>query len=82
MADKNAEFIVTDSFHATAFSIIYNKEFYNIKRKNRNVRIENLSRVFKIENRFVGDYEWMERREIDYSDINQRISLQRERSIN
>lgn len=75
---KDAEIIVTDSFHATAFSIIFNKEFYNIRRSSRNIRIENLYNIFDMERRYVKLDElgghW-QRTGIDYTEINQRLVL-------
>lgn len=32
---KNAEYVLTDSFHATVFSIIYNRQFFCFERKSR-----------------------------------------------
>ncbi len=45
---KNADYILTDSFHATAFSIIFNKKFINISPGETSTRITsilNLTRV-------------------------------------
>ena len=39
---KNADFVVTNSFHGTAFSIIFKKKFYCVSHTTRNTRIENL----------------------------------------
>lgn len=44
---KNAEFVMTDSFHVTAFSIIFHKQFYVFHRRDDNMkdmfsRMENL----------------------------------------
>ena len=56
---KYAEFVVTDSFHASAFSIIFNKPFVSLPvdnvptEKSRNVRIENLLRQFSLSDRFI-----------------------------
>ena len=49
----NADAILTDSFHCTAFSIIFHKKFFNIKRPSRNNRIENLYEKFHIQSRYV-----------------------------
>ena len=52
-----AEFVLTDSFHATAFSIIFNKSFYVLKRfsdtspKSQNSRIYHLLNMTGLENR-------------------------------
>lgn len=69
----NADAIVTDSFHCTAFSIIFNKTFYNIKRPTRNNRIENLYRKFGMESRFV-NVDDIPSKEIIYTKINIALS--------
>lgn len=52
---KNADYIVTDSFHGTVFSIIYDKNFCVFERHNpkdsnaQNSRIYNLLRIAKAE---------------------------------
>ena len=50
---KNAECILTDSFHAVAFSIVFHKEFYAFRRKQKSVnsmfsRIENLLQRYNL----------------------------------
>lgn len=47
----NARYVVTGSFHAICFSIIFNKNFYYILNKNngRNSRLEDLLNVLKID---------------------------------
>lgn len=53
---KNAEIVVTDSFHATVFSIIYNKTFYTIQREEEETmenRIKSLLSIVNEEKRFI-----------------------------
>ncbi len=49
---KNASYVVTSSFHGTAFSIIFRKQFVSICRKGRltNSRIEDLLKLLHLEN--------------------------------
>lgn len=48
----NAEAVVSNSFHATAFAIIFHKEFFVIERKERiNTRMNDLLKVFGVEDR-------------------------------
>ncbi len=53
---KNAEYICTDSFHGTVFSLIYNKTFFNFRRYNKknkastNSRIDSLLKIAGISN--------------------------------
>lgn len=53
---QNASYVLTDSFHAVAFSIKFNKEFYVFDRKQDGVssmfsRIETITKRFGLENR-------------------------------
>lgn len=48
---RNAEYVCTDSFHCSVFSILYKREFYTFRRYNRNTRQSTNSRLdtlFKI----------------------------------
>lgn len=50
----DAEFVITDSFHACVFSILFKKQFAVIGNKERGLsRIESLLRSFGLENRIV-----------------------------
>lgn len=53
----HAELVLTDSFHACIFSIIYEKSFYVYGRgkevQNMNARIETLLKKFQLEDRYV-----------------------------
>lgn len=54
-AIRNAEYVFTDSFHAAAFSCIYNKEFFVFPRKNHpgmDERVSSLTHIFGVESRF------------------------------
>lgn len=49
----HAKIIVTNSFHATAFSVILKKEIWVLKHSKRNMRIENLLEQVDISNRMI-----------------------------
>lgn len=54
---KDAEFVISNSFHATAFSIIFHKEFCVVKRKeNINMRMVDLLKEVGLEDRMVGSF--------------------------
>lgn len=42
---KNAEYVCTDSFHGTVFSLIFNKKFFNFRRYNSNSKASTNSRL-------------------------------------
>lgn len=54
---RNAQYIFTDSFHCSVFSILYEKNFYTFSRfshkakQNTNTRIENLLEITGLQNR-------------------------------
>lgn len=47
----NADYVVTNSFHAVAFSIIYQKKFLAFLHSNRGARIRNILHIHELENR-------------------------------
>ena len=53
----HAEFIITDSFHGTAFSINFHKNFIVINERQYNERIYNILNILGIEDRLVMDYQ-------------------------
>lgn len=50
---KNASFVVTNSFHGTVFSCIYEREFVVGEYQNRNQRMEDLLQSLELDKRFV-----------------------------
>ena len=56
---KNSEFVMTDSFHGTSFSIIFEKQFLNFSRfssndtRSLNVRLKNVLFEYDLQNRMV-----------------------------
>ncbi len=63
---KNCEFLISNSFHGTAFSIIFNKEFYTFNRMHQkiNSRMKDLLSSLGLENRLV-----KEENQIDISNL-------------
>ena len=70
-AIKHAEYVLTDSFHGSVFSILFHKDFYVFTRKegglNMNSRIETLLGKFNLKDRMlektpgeVADQKWYE----------------------
>jgi len=50
----NADFVFTDSYHGTLFSIIFNKQFITIANKRRGIaRFSSLLKLFGLENRLI-----------------------------
>ncbi len=45
---KNADLVITDSFHGTIFSIIYNKMFYTFERHNPKLSSNQNNRIYNV----------------------------------
>ena len=71
----NADYIVTNSFHGTAFSIIFNKQFTTILPQNAPERITDLLHQLGIEERAVDNIDKYEKTNIDYSRVNPKLEL-------
>lgn len=50
---RHASFVVTNSFHGTAFSIIYEKQFFSIGNASRNSRLANLCETLDLTDRLL-----------------------------
>lgn len=81
----NADFIISDSFHGTAFSVIFNKPFLSIANKKRGyARFEDLLGRFNLMNHLVYDRDLMKlgknetfMKEFDYTETNDLIQSAR-----
>lgn len=78
---KNAEYIYTNSFHATAFSVIFNKQFFTAIAKSENVANNNDSRKIDflksvgLENRLVKSISEIDfNKRIDYRPVDQKLA--------
>jgi len=87
---RNADYICTDSFHGTIFSLIHHKKFWVFKRHNdssamsTNTRIDSLLGRLNLQNRYLTGSENVEKvlhQEIDYGMINTYLSSHREKSM-
>lgn len=79
---KNAEIIITSSFHGMAFSVIFNKIFYYGIPKNKanfGSRLNNLAKVLKLESRNYINYS-QDINFIDYNKVNNKIAAERKKA--
>ena len=81
----NADYVVTDSFHGTAFSLNLNRQVIVVKAPRYNSRIESILRVAGfLETRLVGTVEESLNAlttPIDYQVVNPRIEVERDKSF-
>ena len=78
----NAEMIITDSFHACVFSIIFKRPFWVYERNGEkmNSRLETLFSLLNIEDRFEHNMDYPF--EIDYSNVDDALNNEREKVNN
>lgn len=84
---KNSTLVLTDSFHACIFSILFEKPFLIFDRdqaniQNMNSRIETLLTHFKLEGRNFEGKISDEQMNIDYSHVEEILKAEKERTMN
>lgn len=80
---KNAQIVVTNSFHGAVFSVLFKKPLYIYYPEIRKCRQENLVEMLHIEDRVVKGYIYPDELslEIDYTFVFEALEKERERSI-
>ena len=87
---KNAEYVCTDSFHGTIFSLIYGRKFFTFRRfsgnetLSTNTRIESLAERLGVQSRLVGEndsVDSMTARDFDSQEVRKRLHDFRESSL-
>lgn len=79
----DAEFVITDSFHACVFSILFKKQFVVVGNKERGMsRFESLLKMFGLEDRLVDESTEIEKLKfIDYIEVFKKLDVLRSKSI-
>ena len=83
---SEAEFIVTDSFHGTVFSILFNKPFFSVINLKRGAtRFQSLLGAFGLEDRLLDSYNDLQNKDvlkqIDWEHVNNKLERKRDESL-
>lgn len=79
---NDAEFVVTNSFHGVAVSILLQKQFVAIRQNGPvDTRIEQILMDLKLTNRFIQYNDLADIGEIDYNVVNKNIEILRQKSV-
>lgn len=87
---RNAKYVLTDSFHGVAFSVINNKQFYVFYRtivgskNSRNSRIDNILNMWGLQNRLVlndATVDEFSLTDINYEYVNKLVDDKRNHSV-
>lgn len=82
---KNADYVVTDTFHGTIFSVINRKKFATLIRATNKEKLTSLLKTLKLEERIVTDTQKLEEilcNEPDYAAADEVIAEERRRTLN
>lgn len=80
----NAEYIITNSFHGTVFSILFNKKFVSVRIRSTSSRVENLLKSLDIQYKLISDIRELDNALIDYHihSVESKLYELRKKSIN
>lgn len=83
---EGAELVISDSFHATAFAILFNKKFLTVVPELVGTRLDSVTRLFGVENHLIRTKNLKKSLEeantkIDYGKINHIIENERKRAF-
>ncbi len=75
----HSKYNITNSFHALAFSLIFNKQFLVINRIDKiNTRMHDLLDLLGLGNYLISDYEnYLQISEINYEEVNEKVEIKR-----
>jgi hypothetical protein len=85
---QEASFVITDSFHGTVFSILFNVPFIAVGNRDRGIaRFSSLLKMFRLEDRLLSDLSGNAVRranftDIDWFDVNRILERERSKAIN
>lgn len=78
---KNAQFVVTNSFHGMIFSVQFKKQFVIFSREQCNTKISELLEMFGLSDRMLVNGDEKYNKEINYEEVFNKINKERNNSI-
>lgn len=81
---KNADYVITDTFHGCVMSIKFNKKFVALVRDSNRQKMSSLLNQFGLGDRMCKEFEDLPKRiekTIDYNTVNEQIKKEAEKSI-
>lgn len=78
---RDAKYVITDSYHGTVFSLIFQKQFYTFYNTYRgNARMDSLKEISGLVNRFITKPVEVLGEKISYNDVEEKLERLREES--
>lgn len=70
---RDAKVVIATSFHGTAFSLIFEKQFYTLGLGTNSDRVLTLLKNVALEDRYIQDFNSIKYNDIDYTETNNKI---------
>lgn len=77
----HAQYVVTNSFHGTVFSILFHKRFYSVYGQDENCRIDSLLQTAALTERHIADTLPETETSVDWDDVDEKLATAREASV-
>lgn len=78
----NAEAVITNSFHGTVFSVLFNRPFLSVKLETTSSRVESLLKIIGMESRLVqAPFDSIDIPDVDYQKAEQILGVERKKSL-
>lgn len=79
---RDSVFVITDSYHGTVFSLLFQKQFYCFYNKFRgNARMDSIKELTGLNTRFIQESLNLQEDKIDYVTVNVRLNEMSEKNI-
>lgn len=80
---RYADGVITNSFHGTVFSILFQKKFVSVRLADTSSRVENLLSILGMEQRLIDDEKELKKfyDSIDYSSAFEKLEVERRKSM-
>lgn len=75
----HATYVITNSFHATVFSILFHKEFFSFPRNGSNSRIFDLLKTLRLEKRYVEEGN-LNCERVDFEQVDEILKKEKQKS--
>ncbi len=79
---RDARFVITDSYHGTVFSLIFQKDFLCIYNPDRgNSRMDSLKKITGLNDRFIKDLSDVSLEGVNYKEVSENINNKKKQSM-
>lgn len=78
----NANYVITDSFHGSVFSLLFHKDIFTVPHKTRGSRTKNLMKIANLEDRLIDHFDKVIfNKSIDWNLVDERLEKERKESL-